>query len=168
MARSVAAGTDSVAAFARVHNSRMRFQAVIELGGKTATGIPVPDEIVAGLGSTRRPAVRVTLREHTYRTTIGTMGGRFMIPVSAEIRKAAGVQAGDAVDVDVDLDTEPRELSIPPDLADALDAAPPARRAFDALSYSNQRRHVMAVDDAKTPQTRARRVAKAVETLLGS
>ncbi len=143
----------------------MRFRASIDLNGKTATGIVVPPEVVDGLGSSRKPAVRVTINGYSYPSTIATMGGRFLIPVSAEVRAGAGVQAGDVVDIDVELDTAPRTVDVPADLAKALKAAPAAKKAFDALSYSNQRRHVLSVDGAKTPETRERRIAKVVAEL---
>ena len=98
----------------------MRFHATVLLGGKTATGIRVPLEVVEGLGSHKRPPVRVTIGNHTYRTTVAVMGGEFMIPLSAENRKSAGVAAGDEVDVGIELDTEPREVSVPPDFSEAL------------------------------------------------
>ncbi|MDH6291081.1 YdeI/OmpD-associated family protein [Rhodococcus opacus] len=143
----------------------MRFRTTIELGGKTATGFRIPEDVVAELGSGRRPAVRVTIGGHTYRTTVAPMGGAFMIPLSAENRAGAGAAAGDEVDVDVELDTEPRVVTVPPDFADALDRQPDARRAFDALSYSNQRRHVLSIEGAKTDETRQRRIGKAVDAL---
>ncbi|GLY65082.1 YdeI/OmpD-associated family protein [Amycolatopsis taiwanensis] len=141
----------------------MRFHATVQLNGKSATGIEVPPEIVAGLGSGKRPKVRVRLNDHTYRSSIGSMGGKSMIPVSAEVRAAAGVIAGDEVDVELTLDTEPRTVTVPDDLAAALD--PATRRAFDALSYSEKRRYVLAIDGAKTDQTRQRRIAKTVDGL---
>jgi len=143
----------------------MRFHATVELGGKTATGIEVPTDIVTALGSTKRPPVRVTINEHTYRSTVASMGGRFMVPLSAEHRAAAGVSAGDEVDVDILLDTEPRTVIVPADLATALDRDPATRRRFDAMSYSNQRRHVLAVEAAKTTTTRQRRIDKIVDDL---
>jgi len=143
----------------------MRFRATIELGGKTATGIMVPAEVVEGLASGKKPAVTVTIKGHTYRSTIATMDGRFMLPVSADVRAAAGVAAGEEVDVDVELDTSPREVTVPPDLAAALDADADARRVFDGLSYSNKRRIVMPIEDAKAPETRQRRIDKAVGAL---
>ncbi|MDI9974043.1 YdeI/OmpD-associated family protein [Rhodococcus sp. IEGM 1307] len=143
----------------------MRFRTTIELGGKTATGFRIPENVVADLGSGKRPAVRVTIGGHTYRTTVAPMGGAFMIPLSAENRAGAGAAAGDEVDVDVELDTEPRVVTVPPDFADALDRQPDARRAFDALSYSNQRRHVLSIEGAKTDETRQRRIGKAVDAL---
>ncbi|TQC44900.1 DUF1905 domain-containing protein [Rhodococcus sp. WS4] len=143
----------------------MRFRTTIELGGKTATGFRIPDAVVEELGSGKRPAVRVTIGSHTYRTTVAPMGGVFMIPLSAENRTGAGVAAGDEVDVDVELDTEPRVVTVPPDFAAALDRQPDARKAFDTLSYSNQRRHVLSIEGAKTDETRQRRIGKAVDAL---
>lgn len=150
---------------APVQNRPMRFRATVELGGKTATGLRVPPEVVESLGSGRRPAVTVTIGDHTYRSTIGVRDGAFMLPISAENRHGAGVQAGDDVDVDLELDTEPREVGVPPDLADALARDDLACRRFEALSYSARRRWVMSVEDAKSPQTRQRRIDKAVDTL---
>ena len=143
----------------------MRFRSTIELGGKTATGIPVPAEVIAALGSSKRPAVRVTIGGHTYRSTVATLDGKFMLPVSAEVREKAGVAAGDQVEVDIELDNEPREVTLPPDLAAALEQDADARRFFDGLSYSNKRRIVMPVEEAKTPETRQRRIDKAVNQL---
>jgi hypothetical protein len=144
----------------------MRFTTTVELGGKTATGMEVPAEVVTALGAGRKPAVRVTVGGHTYRSTVATMGGRFLLPLSAENRTAAGVAAGDTVEVDVELDDAPRVVDVPGDLAAALDADPEARRRFDRLSYSHQRRHVLAVEGAKAEDTRARRVAGVVAALL--
>ena len=143
----------------------MRFRTTIELGSKTATGFRIPENVVADLGPGKRPAVRVTIGGHTYRTTVAPMGGVFMIPLSAENRAGAGVAAGDEVDVDVELDTEPRFVTVPPDFAEALGRQPDARKAFDALSYSNQRRHLLSVEGAKTDETRQRRIGKAVDAL---
>ena len=143
----------------------MRFSATIDQNGKTATGIRVPDEVVAGLGSSRRPAVRVTLGGHTYRSTIAARGGRFLLPVSADNRAAAGVAAGDRVDVRVALDAEPREVTVPADFDAALEREPEAKRFFTGLSYSQQRWFVLGIEEAKRPETRARRIEKAVERL---
>lgn len=143
----------------------MRFRTTIELGGKTATGFRVPPDVVEALGSGKRPPVRVTLGGHTYRSTVAAYGGDFMLPLSAENREAAGLAAGDEVEVELELDTAPREVVVPPDFAAALDRDPGARRSFDALSYSDRRRFVLSIDDAKTPETRQRRIDKAVVTL---
>jgi hypothetical protein len=143
----------------------MKFRAVLQLNGKTATGIPVPPEVVDGLGQGKRPRVRVTIAGHTYRSSVAVMGGTFMLPVSAEHRASAGVAAGDEVDVELTPDLEPREADLPPDLARALDQDPGASRSFGQLSYSRQQRYVLDVTGAKTPQTRERRIAKALGEL---
>lgn len=143
----------------------MRFRATIVLGGKTATGIEVPADVVTRLGSSKRPAVLVTINEVSFRTTVAPMGGQFWIPVSAERRESAGVAAGDQVDVEIELDHEPRVVTVPADLAAALARDGDARREFDALSYTNQLRHVLSVEGAKTAETRERRVAKVVSSL---
>lgn len=142
------------------HNGFVRFRTTVELGGKTATGMPVPADVVVGLGRGRRVPVTVTLNGYTYRSTVASMGGVFLIPLSAEHREGAGVAAGDEVDVDVEVDDQPRDVEVPADLQAALDADVVVRQAFDALSYSNKRRLVLAVDGAKAPETRARRIAK--------
>jgi hypothetical protein len=144
----------------------MRFTTTIELGGKTATGMEVPADVVTALGAGKKPAVLVTVNGHTYRSTVATMGGRFLLPLAAEHRTAAGLAAGDRVEVDVELDTAPRTVDVPADLAAALDEDPEVRRRFDALSYSAQRRHVLAVDGARTDATRQRRVTGVVAALL--
>jgi hypothetical protein len=143
----------------------MRFRTKILQAGKTATGIQVPDEVVASLGPSKRPAVRVTLRGHTYRSTVASIDGKFMVGVSAEVREAAGVAGGEEVDVDIELDTEPREVTVPPDSAEALDRNAEARRFFDGLSHSKKKWHVSSIEGAKTPETRQRRIAKSVDML---
>lgn len=143
----------------------MKFQGTILLSGKSATGIQVPAAVVEGLGSGKRPAVRVTLNGYTYRSTVAPMGGQFMLPVSAEVRKGAGVAAGDEVEVELELDTEPREVTMPPDFADALDGDGEARRFFDKLSYSHKQQYVLSVEGAKTAETRQKRIANAVSML---
>ena len=143
----------------------MRFHTTILQGGRTATGIQVPDEVVAALGSGRRPPVRVTINGYTYRSTVAVMGGVSMVGVSAEHRAGAGVAGGDQVEVDLELDTAPREVEVPADLAAALDAEPAARGTFDGLSYSNRSWHVLQVTGAKTEETRQRRIARSVEAL---
>jgi len=143
----------------------MRFHATIEQSGKTATGIRIPDEVVEALGSGKRPAVKVTINGYTYRNTVAVMGGVYMVGVSAEHRAGSGVAGGDEVDVDIELDTEPREVVVPDDFAAALDAEPKARATFDGLSYSNRSWHVLSITGAKTDETRQRRIGKSVEML---
>jgi hypothetical protein len=143
----------------------MRFRATIEQGGKTATGIEIPAEIVAGLGSSKHPKVRVTINGYTYRSSVASMGGRFMLGVSATVREGAGVAGGDTVDIDIELDTEPREVIVPPDLAAALKRDAKASRVFEALSYSKKQRFVLPIEEAKTAETRQRRVDKTIGAL---
>ena len=144
------------------------FQAVLMLNGRTATGIEVPPPVIDALGNGKRPAVVVSFKGHSYRTTVGVMGGRYLIPVSAEQRAAAGVVAGDVLTVKLSLDTAPREVEIPPDLAAALKSSPAARQAFDGLSNSAKKRHVLAITGAKTDETRRRRLDKALAELESS
>lgn len=143
------------------------FSAILEQEGKTATGIEVPPEIMEALGGGKKLAVTVTLNGYAYRSTVGVMGGRSMIPVSAGHRGNAGLSAGDSVQVTLELDTAPREVDVPEDLQAALDANPTALAAFARLSYSGKRQHTLSVEGTKNPETRARRVAKAVGTLSG-
>lgn len=143
----------------------MRFRTSIELGGKTATGFRVPDEVVAALASGKRPPVVVRIGPHTYRSTVAVMNGVFMLPLSAENRSAAGVAAGDEVEVELALDSAPREVEVPDDFAAALDAEPQALRTFGGLSNSNKQWHVLQVTGAKTDETRQRRIAKSVAML---
>ncbi|MFY9889094.1 MAG: YdeI/OmpD-associated family protein [Streptosporangiaceae bacterium] len=103
----------------------------------------------------------------SYPSTVASMGGRSLIPVSADVRTKAGVAAGDEVEVGVEADDAPRTLEIPADLAAALGSEPAARDAFAKLSYSGQRRYVLPVEQAKTAETRARRISKAVADLAG-
>lgn len=143
----------------------MNFQTVVELGGKTATGIRVPPEVVEALGSGKKPAVRVTINGYTYRSTVAVYGGEFMLPVSAEVRERAGVAAGDEIEVAVELDTEPRVVEVPDDLAAALATDVEAQQFFEGLSYSNKRRIVLSINDAKTLETRQRRITRTIEDL---
>ena len=143
----------------------MKFRATVELGGKTATGIEVPEDVVAALGSGSRPPVTVTIGGHTYRTTVARMGGRFLVPLSAENRTAAGVSAGDQVDVDIESDTGPREVEVPADLAEALAHDDVARAHFDRLSYTHRKEWVRWIEEAKKAETRATRLVKTVESL---
>ena len=143
----------------------MKFRATVELGGKTATGIEVPDDVVAALGPGSRPPVTVTVGGHSYRTTVARMGGRFLVPLSAENRTAAGVAAGDQVDVGIEPDTTPREVEVPADLTEALAQDDAAKATFDGLSYTHRKEWVRWVEEAKKADTRAARLAKTVEAL---
>jgi bacteriocin resistance YdeI/OmpD-like protein/uncharacterized protein DUF1905 len=143
----------------------MRFRTTLLQSSKTATGISVPDEIMTALGAGKAPKVAVTINGHTYRSSVATVNGGPMIGVSEAVRAATGVRGGDEIDVEVALDTAPRVIDVPEDLAAALAADPTARRTFDGLSYSNQRFWVEPIVGAKSAETRQRRIEKAVATL---
>lgn len=145
----------------------MHFSAVLQLNGKTATGIPLPADVLAALGGGKRPKLRVTLSGYTYRTTVGSVDGVPMISVSADVRGVTGITAGDQLDVIVEPDTEPRDVALPTDLAAALADYPQARRFYDSLSYSRQLAYVSWIEGAKKPETRSRRVSKTVALLDG-
>ena len=138
--------------------------AVQQAEGINATGIQVPPEVVAAFGSGKRPKVKVSLNGYTYRTTMAAYGDVFMLPLSQEHREAAGGQAGDVVEVTLELDTEPRTVDVPDDLAAAL-AESGLRDAFDGLAYSTRKEHVRQVESAKAAETRQRRIAKIVASL---
>lgn len=142
-----------------------RFETTIELHGKTATGFQVPVAVVEALGPGKKPKVLVTIGPHTYRSTVAVYDGVPMLPLSAENRTAAGVQAGETVEVTIGLDTAARTVEVPDELASALAASAGARAAFDALSYSKQRERVLAVESAKAEETRRRRIDKIVAEL---
>lgn len=143
----------------------MKFHSVVQLDGKTATGIRVPDEVVEGLGQGKRVKVVVKIGGYSYRSSIASMGGVYMLPISAEHRKGAGVNAGDEVDVEVEVDSAPREVVVPEDFAAALDQHEAARKAFEVMSYSHKQQHVLAIEGAKTAETRQRRIEKAIAAL---
>lgn len=132
-----------------------------------ATGIQVPAEVIQALGSGKKPRVKVTVNDFTYRSTVAVFGGEYFIPLSAERRQAARVQAGDPIEVSLELDTEPRTVTIPPDLANSLEASG-ISAAFEALSYTLRKEYVRQVTEAKAPETRTRRIGNIVQKLSGS
>ncbi|MDR6638712.1 YdeI/OmpD-associated family protein [Paenarthrobacter nitroguajacolicus] len=142
----------------------MKFTTTI-VGDGNKSGIEVPDGIVEGLGGGKRPPVVVTINGQSYRSSIAVMGGKYMVGVSSANRELTGASAGDTVEVGLEVDTQPRIIEVPQDLAAALDAEPGAKAFYETLNYSSQRRYVEPIGDAKTPETRARRVAKVVEDL---
>ena len=146
----------------------MEFTTELEATGGTTTGFVVPDEVVQALGAGRRPKVVVTVNGHTWRTSIASMGGRYLLGASAAVREAAGIAAGQTYTVRVEVDTTPRTVDVPDDLAAALAASPAATAAWAGLSFSRQRQHAEAVLAAKKPETREHRVATVVERLAGS
>ena len=147
------------------HPCSVKFRTTILQGDKTATGIRVPDDVMTALNAGKKPKVSLTINGHTYRSSVATVDGQPMVGVSEVVRAAAGVKGGDTVDVDIELDTAPRTVEVPADLAAALDKVPAARKTFDGLSYSLQRFWVEPVVGAKTDETRQRRIEKAVAAL---
>ena len=143
----------------------VRFRTTILGTGRTTLGFEIPPAVVESLGAGKRPPVSVTINGYTYRNTIAVMGGAFMIGVSSEHRDPAGVTAGDVVEVELALDTAPREVAVPPELAAALEAEPAAKATFDRLSYSNKRWHALQVTGTNNPETRARRIEKSIAAL---
>jgi len=143
----------------------MTFKAKVDQTGKNTTGIRVPDRIVEALGAGKRPPVRVSVNGYTYRTSIGVVSGRSMVPVSADVRAASGVAGGDSVTVSLVLDTSPREVPVPAELGRALAKDAVARLTFKALSPSRKQRYTLPIEKAKTAETRQRNVLKAIEEL---
>lgn len=145
----------------------MRFTTTLDAAGKNAAGFRVPRDVVESLGKGKRPPVVVTINGYSYRNTVAVYGDEFLIGVAQEHRAPAGVKPGDVIEVDLELDTVPREVDVPADFAAALEAAPDAKRAFEALSYSNKRRYTLSIDGAKSAETRQRRIDKSVAELEG-
>lgn len=130
-----------------------------------ATGLKVPPETVAALGPRKTPPVKVSLGDYTYRTTIAVVSGAFMVPLSAAHREAAGLKAGDQVEVTLELDQEPRTVEVPADLLAALSEKAGAKEAFEALAFSRRKEFVRQVEEAKTAETRNRRISKIISQL---
>jgi len=144
-------------------NKRSFDTTILQIGNNT--GICVPDEVVEKLGAGKKPPVTITLNNYTYRNTIAVMGGKFMIDVSADIRNKTGIKGGDEVTVELELDNEPREVILPSDFKVALDENLNAKKFFEGLSYSNKQRYVLPIGQAKTEETRQRRIEKAIRNL---
>jgi Bacteriocin-protection, YdeI or OmpD-Associated/Domain of unknown function (DUF1905) len=143
----------------------MKFTAELLSTGKNTAGFEVPEAVVESLGGGGRPKVSVIVNGFTFRTSIARMGGRYLLGVSADRRTEAGVAPGDVLEIDLELDTAPRELEVPEPLAAALAANPDAKAFWDTLSYSKQQWHVLQVTSAKTDATRDRRIEKSIGML---
>jgi hypothetical protein len=133
-----------------------------------ATGVDLPVDVVDALGAGKRPKVAISINGHTWRSRVASKDGRFIVGISPANRAAAGIAPGDEVEVTLELDTEPRVVAEPPDLAAALDADPPVRAAFERLPYGLRRKHVTALEDAKSEATRERRLTKLIDSLRGA
>ncbi len=141
-----------------------RFEALVQQEGP-GVFIELPAQLVAGLGSRKRPPVLVTINTHTYRSTPAVYGGRHYLPLRREVRSAAGISPGDVIEVQVEPDETPRTVEIPADLAEALGRDSVATIAFERLSYTHRREYVTWVESAKRDQTRMRRLAQALDML---
>lgn len=130
-----------------------------------ATGVEVPAEVIEAFQQGKRPKVAITINGHTWRSRVASMGGRFLVGISSANRAGSGVALDDEVEVTLELDTQPRVVAEPADLAKALDTDPHVREAFDRLPFGLRRRHVTTIEDAKSAQTRRRRITKLIETL---
>ncbi len=142
----------------------MKFRARLVPSGN-ATAVELPAEVVAALGPEARPQVAVTINGHGWRSRVAAMRGLKLIGISAANRAAAGITEGDLVEVTVTRDEAPREVVLPADLATALGAR---RAAFDRLAFGLRQKHVRDIEAAKSPEVRARRIAKLVDGLAAS
>ena len=145
--------------------SKLKFTTTLLRAKKTATGMEVPENIVEKLGGGKRAPVKVTINGYTYRNTIAVMSGAYMLSVSADVRAKAGVEGGDKIEVQLELDKEPREVEVPAELQKALSKNVAAKKFFETLSNSNKKRFTIPIELAKTPETRARRIEKAINEL---
>jgi hypothetical protein len=142
----------------------MKFHTTVMLGGKRATGLVIPEAVIERLGAGKRPKVSVTLNDYTYRTTVAPRNGQYLLSLSAENREAAGLAAGDEIDVEIVVDDAPREVEVPADLTAALGDGP-AREFFDSLAYTHRKGWVRWISEAKKEETRLARIEKAVAAL---
>jgi hypothetical protein len=127
--------------------------------------VEVPERVIDAFESGKRPKVVITINGHTWRSRVACVGGRFIVGISAANRAASRIAEGDVVEVDLKLDTEPRVVPEPPDLAKALNDDPEARAAFDRLPYGLKRKQVTTIEEAKASEVRQRRIAKLVTTM---
>jgi hypothetical protein len=142
----------------------MKFRAKVIPSGN-ATGVEIPTNVMKALGSGPRPLIAVTVNDHTWRSRVALMRGQCLVGISGANRAASGIAEGDIVEVDLKLDTEPRVVPEPPDLAKALNDTPAARAAFDRLPYGLRRKHVAAIEEAKASEVRLRRIARLVTAM---
>jgi Bacteriocin-protection, YdeI or OmpD-Associated/Domain of unknown function (DUF1905) len=145
----------------------MKFRTYVE-PPEPMRGLEVPLEVVESLGQGKRPRVTITINGHSWKSRVAIMRGRFLLGLSNANRQAAGVQIGDEVEVELEFDPEPRVMAEPADFARALSADPIARAAYDRLPDGRKREHIRAIESAKKPETRTRRIEKALAVLKDS
>ena len=141
------------------------FTWTLESQGGNNTRFVIPEDVVLGFGRGRRVPITVAIGDYRYRTTIVSMGGRFLFGVNSRQRQDTGLAAGDVVEVTIEVDDAPREVEVPPELQAALDADPAAKAAFERLAFTHRKEHARSVADAKAPETKARRVERVLEAL---
>lgn len=144
----------------------MKFKTTLKQAqGSSATGIVIPPDVLAALGAGKKPPVRLVVNGYAYRSTVATVSGDYMVGFSAEHRAASGINGGDPIEVEIELDTEPRTVELPADFKRALNADPKAKATFEKLSHSLKGSHVSQVTGTKNPETRLRRIEKSIATL---
>jgi len=148
-------------------NQKLKFSTTLLQAGKTATGIKIPEEIIEKLGGGKKPLVKVTINNFTYRSAVAVMGGAYMVGVNAENREGANVKGGDKINVTIELDTEERIVEVPAEFQKQLSKNAAAKKMFDTLSYSKKKALIIPIANAKTDETRNRNIEKALSALTG-
>jgi len=148
-------------------NQKLKFSTVLLTAGKTATGIKIPDEIIEKLGGGKKPLVKITINNFTYRSAVAVMGGAYMVGVNAENREGANVKGGDKINVTIELDTEERIVEVPAEFQKQLSKNAAAKKMFDTLSNSKKKALIIPIANAKTDETRNRNIEKALSALTG-
>lgn len=145
---------------------KLKFSTALLTAGKTATGIKIPDDIIEKLGGGKKPLVKITINNFTYRSAVAVMGGAYMVGVNAENREGAKIKGGDKIDVTIELDTEERVLEVPAEFQKQLNKNAKARKMFETLSNSKKKALIFPIANAKTDETRNRNIDKALQGLL--
>jgi len=148
-------------------NQKLKFSTTLLQAGKTATGIKIPEEMIEKLGGGKKPLVKVTINNFTYRSAVAVMGGAYMVGVNAENREGANVKGGDKINVTIELDTEKRIVEVPAEFQKQLSKNAAAKKMFDTLSKSKKKALIIPIANAKTDETRNRNIEKALSALTG-
>ena len=149
-------------------NQKLKFSTVLLTAGKTATGIKIPDEIIEKLGSGKKPLVKISINNFTYRSAVAVMGGTYMVGVNAENREGAKIKGGDKIDVTIELDTEVRIVEVPNEFQKMLNKNAAAKKIFETLSNSRKKALIIPIANAKTDETKNRNIEKAMKNLTSS
>ena len=144
----------------------MKFKTTLtQAEGGTATGVEIPEKVLAALGAGKKPPGKMKVNGYAFRSTVATVDGKYMVGFSADHRASSGIKGGDPIEVQIELDTEPRTVDLPADFGAALNADATAKATFEKLSNSMKGYHVTQVMSAKTDETRQRRIEKSIATL---